>query len=61
MKTQEEINKSWENTYTGKGGMSLTLLQPPKRDSGLRKPYQYKLPGQQINKLIAKLKALEKA
>lgn len=50
MKTQEEINKSWEQTSGG-----ITLLEPPQRESGLRKPYQYKMAEPEILKLKAAL------
>jgi hypothetical protein len=49
MKTQAEINASWLRTAinTNKNSAAtlpeITWLQPPDRNTGLRKPYQYQM------------------
>lgn len=51
MKTQQEINDAWLVTQGG-----ITFLEPLRRESGLRKPYQYKLSESEILSLKAALK-----
>jgi len=57
MKTQAEINASWLRTATNTNKNSaatlpeITWLQPPDRNSGLRKPYQYQMAEADILKL----------
>jgi hypothetical protein len=57
MKTQTEVNKSWQQPVNTEFG-TLTLLTPPKKQSNLRKPYEYEASKQTVEDAAAQLKKL---
>lgn len=48
---QEQTNQAWKQTIQPERGPSITILVPPVRNSGLRKPYQYQTTTAEFRKL----------
>jgi hypothetical protein len=58
MKTQDEINKLWLQSYSSPVGTIVQLVPPTRTVPGLRKPYQYELPAPTIAALKATLRVV---
>lgn len=61
LKTQEEINQEFRQTFQSNVGEVTILMQPRHTTPGLRKPYEYELPVADARALVKELKDYLKA
>lgn len=57
MKTQEQTNAEWHQTFESNAGQCTLLVKPARIVPGLRKPYEYEVTAQDARNLIADLNA----